>query len=62
MLVEGPGVGDLTATPNPVPVVAEEPTSFDLSWSGLDPDSKYVGLLMYEGSTAETIVLVDTTD
>ena len=36
-VVEGPGDGDLTATPNPVPVVAEEPTSFDLSWSGLRP-------------------------
>lgn len=55
------GAGDLTVTPNPVPTVAQQETSFDVSWTGLDPESRYLGLLTYEGALAPTVLTVDTT-
>ncbi len=51
-------VGDLTATPNPVPVTNQQETTFDVSWSGLEADRKYLGVLEYEGSLAPTLVFV----
>ena len=55
------GVGGFHADPDPVPVVAGEPTTFDAVWSGLAPDSRYLGLLEYEGALSPTFVTVDTT-
>ena len=49
-------LGNLTVTPNPVPVVAQQETSFDVSWSGLDPDASYLGMLEYDGALAPTMV------
>ena len=49
-------LGNLTVTPNPVPVVDQQETSFDVSWSGLDPDSSYLGMLEYDGALAPTMV------
>jgi subtilisin family serine protease len=49
-------LGDLTVTPNPVPVVAQQETSFDVTWSGLDPDGWYLGMLEYDGALAPTMV------
>lgn len=51
--------GGLTVTPNPVPVVAGEDTSYEASWSGLDVDSRYLGLLEYDGASP-TYISVDT--
>ncbi|MCW2794679.1 S8 family serine peptidase [Nocardioides sp.] len=51
-------LGNLTATPNPVPVVNQEETSFDVSWTGLDPAGHYLGILEYEGALAPTMVFV----
>ena len=49
-------LGNLTVTPNPVPVVNQEETSFDVTWSGLDPDASYLGMLEYDGALAPTMV------
>ncbi|MBZ5738050.1 S8 family serine peptidase [Nocardioides mangrovi] len=51
--------GDLTVTPNPVPVTQNEETSVTVSWSGLDADSHYLGFLSYPETDA--ITLVDVT-
>lgn len=48
--------GDLTVTPNPVPVVNGEETTFDVSWTGLDAGAFYLGLLKYDGALAPTMV------
>lgn len=55
-----PSVGDLTVDPNPVPVTTGGDTSFDVSWSGLDADAHYFGLLGYDGAPNSTFVYVDT--
>ena len=55
-----PSVGDLTVDPNPVPVTTGGETSFEVSWSGLDPDAHYFGLLGYDGAPNSTFVYVDT--
>jgi hypothetical protein len=51
-------LGDLTVTPNPVPVEDQQETSFDVSWSGLAPDAFYLGMLEYEGALSPTLVEV----
>ena len=56
-----PEVGNLTVTPQPVPVVTGEDTSFEAGWSGLDPDSVYLGVLSYAGAPNPTYLYVDTT-
>jgi hypothetical protein len=53
-------LGDFHAEPNPVPVIAGQPTSFDAVWSGLDEDRRYLGVLQYEGALGPTYVTVDT--
>ena len=55
-----PSVGDLTIDPQPVPVVTGEETSFDASWSGLEADSIYFGVLRYDGAPNPTYLYVDT--
>ncbi|WP_336920941.1 S8 family serine peptidase [Aquipuribacter sp. SD81] len=52
-------LGDLTAVPNPLDVTAGEPTSFDLTWSGLEDGTPYLGWVGYEGALAPTIVSID---
>ncbi|MGJ7440036.1 S8 family peptidase [Aquipuribacter sp. MA13-6] len=52
-------LGGLAAEPNPIDVTAGEPTTFDVTWSGLDPESSYLGWVGYEGALAPTIVSVD---
>ena len=49
-------LGNLTVAPNPVPVVNQQETSFDVSWSGLDPNESYLGMLEYDGALAPTMV------
>lgn len=56
-----PSVGDLAVSPDPVPVTIGGSTSFAVSWSGLDPEAHYFGLLGYDGAPASTFVYVDTT-
>lgn len=54
------GVGDLTVTPDPVPVQLGRTTSFTLGWTGLEPASTYLGRLTYAGSDEPTYVEVAT--
>ncbi len=56
----GPDLGDLTVDPNPVPTQAQQPTTFDVSWTGLEADAEYLGLLTYEGALAPTVLSVVT--
>ncbi len=51
--------GSLTVTPNPVPLVAGQATSFDISWTGLDGGSRYLGWLDYDGTDLRTDLYVD---
>ena len=55
-----PSVGNLAVDPNPVPVTTGADTSFDVTWSGLDADAHYFGLLGYDGAPNSTFVYVDT--
>lgn len=56
----GADLGDLTVEPNPVPTQAQQPTSFDVSWTGLEEGAEYLGLLTYEGALAPTVLSVST--
>jgi hypothetical protein len=51
-------LGNLMVRPNPVPVTNQEPTSFELSWSGLVPNGRYLGYLDYEGALSPTVVKI----
>lgn len=53
-----PDLGGLTITPNPVPVLNQQETTYEASWSGLDPDAKYLGMMEYEGALAPTFLSV----
>jgi subtilisin family serine protease len=51
-----PDLGDFTVTPNPVPVLNQQETTFEASWTALDPNAKYLGMLEYEGALRPTFV------
>lgn len=52
--------GDLTVTPDPVPVVQNQETSVNVAWSGLAADKHYLGYLGYPGTDQVTLVDVTT--
>ncbi|GAW50198.1 MULTISPECIES: S8 family serine peptidase [unclassified Nocardioides] len=52
--------GDLTVTPDPVPVVQNQETSVTVGWTGLDASSHYLGYLEYADSDQITLVDVKT--
>ncbi len=56
----GNQAGGFTASPNPVPVVENRATDFRATWSGLEPDARYLGVLDYDRALAPTIVAVTT--
>ena len=53
-------LGNLKVDPNPVPVRNQETTSFELSWSGLVPNNRYLGFLEYDGALAPTVVKISS--
>ncbi len=53
-------LGELTVSPNPIPVTAGSDSYFTVSWSGLDPDQRYLGFLDYTGTDLSTAVEVTT--
>jgi hypothetical protein len=53
-------LGNLAANPNPVPVQNTAQTSYAATWSGLDPDSRYLGYFEYDGALTPTYLYVDT--
>jgi len=52
--------GNLTATPNPLPVVTGVETSYDAGWSGLEAGSRYLGYFEYDGALAPTFLYVSS--
>ena len=61
-LVTPEGEGDLSVSPNPVLTTANEETTFEVSWTGLEAGTRYLGLLEYAGALAPTVLEVDTTE
>lgn len=57
--VQPQGAGAFTANPNPIAAVRGEKTSYDLSWTGLNPGTRYLGLVQYGDSAVRTILTVD---
>ncbi|MFJ6651605.1 S8 family serine peptidase [Microbacterium sp. NPDC091313] len=58
--VSADGEGSLTATPNPVAAEQGVPTTYSLSWSGLQPETRYLGLAQYGDSSVRTILTVES--
>ncbi|WP_353807290.1 S8 family serine peptidase [Agromyces sp. SYSU T00194] len=54
------GVGDLSASPNPLPGVQGEEATYTLSWSGLDAGETYLGYVAYGESGFGTALEVGT--
>ncbi|QOD42641.1 S8 family serine peptidase [Clavibacter zhangzhiyongii] len=52
--------GAFSASPTSIPVKQGRKATFRASWTGLEPDAKYVGVVSYAGSPQTTIVDVDT--
>ncbi len=59
LFVVGGDEGNLTVSPNPLPVTRGEQSTFEVSWSGLDDDSRYLGWVGYAGALQPTIVTVN---
>lgn len=53
------GEGSLTATPNPLPVQQGTPATYTLSWSGLQAETRYLGVVQYGDSAVRTVLEVD---
>lgn len=58
--VSAGGEGSLTATPNPVTAQQGVPATYTLSWSGLQPETRYLGLAQYGDSSVRTILTVES--
>jgi subtilisin family serine protease len=54
------GEGGFTADPNPIPVEQGVPTTYALSWSGLQPETTYLGVARYGESSVRTVLTVDS--
>jgi subtilisin family serine protease len=54
------GEGQLTATPNPLAVQQGTPVTYDLSWQGLAPEKRYLGVVTYGDSAVQTVLTVDS--
>ncbi|MDQ1082716.1 MULTISPECIES: S8 family serine peptidase [Microbacterium] len=54
------GEGQLTATPNPLTVEQGTPVAYDLSWQGLAPATRYLGVVTYGESSVQTVLTVDS--
>jgi len=54
------GEGELTATPNPLSVVESTPAKYTLSWTGLQPGTRYFGVVQYGESDLRTVLTVDS--
>ena len=53
-------LGDLTVSPDPLTVTRGEDSDFTVSWSGLDPTSRYLGLVNYGDTGLSSYVEVTT--
>ncbi len=50
----------LTATPNPLTVTQGTPVDYTLTWSGLKPNTRYLGVVQYGTSAVNTVLTVDS--
>ena len=58
---EAATLGNLEGRPEPGPGPwNQETTSFELSWSGLVPNDRYLGFLEYDGALAPTVVKISS--
>ncbi len=53
--------GDLQVDPDPLPVTQGEDSTFTVSWTGLDADARYLGLVKYGDTGQSSYLTVDTT-
>ncbi|MEV8267426.1 S8 family serine peptidase [Microbacterium sp. NPDC076911] len=61
-IVTPDGVGEFTATPNPVNVAQGEQATFTASWQNLEPSTSYLGVVQYGDSAVRTLVTVEAGD
>ncbi len=59
-LAPGTGEGNFTVTPDVVPAVQGVPVTYTASWSGLAPETTYLGLVTYGDTGQATYVSVDS--
>ncbi len=59
LFVVGGDEGNMTVSPNPVPVTRGAESTFEVSWSGLDDGDRYLGWVGYAGALQPTIVTVN---
>ncbi|WP_445442556.1 S8 family serine peptidase [Clavibacter sp. km1a] len=52
--------GAFTVTPDPIAATQSRPTTYTASWSGLAPETAYLGRVAYAGSGATTYVRVES--
>ncbi len=58
-VTEGQADGDFTATPPVISGVQGEPATYTLSWTGLTPETSYLGMVSYGDTPVFTIVSVE---
>ncbi len=58
-VVPGSATGSLTSPQESLAGVRGEDVRYTLSWAGLDPDRRYLGVVGYGGSDAFTVVQID---
>lgn len=51
--------GGFAASPNPLNVTLGQEASYDLTWSGLDPAGRYLGVVQYGDSAVRTFITVN---
>lgn len=58
---DGTWVGGMDVSPNPLAVTRGDPSTFSVSWAGLDPDNqtRYLGWVGYDGALQPTIITVN---
>ncbi|MCT2085496.1 S8 family serine peptidase [Microbacterium enclense] len=57
--VQPGGAGELTATPNPIAAEQGVATTYELSWQGLQPETRYLGVVQYGESAVQTVLTVE---
>ncbi|WP_435091806.1 S8 family serine peptidase [Clavibacter michiganensis] len=59
-LSESTDEGAFTVSPNPLDAVQSQPITYTASWSGLAPETAYLGRVAYSGTESSTYVRVES--
>ncbi|WP_053202361.1 S8 family serine peptidase [Jiangella muralis] len=51
--------GTATVAPDPLPARAGDPAEVTVTWTGLDPDLPYLGLVGYAATSSTTVIAID---